>query len=124
MNKFVLVEKANMVFGTKFGSFVALKDISLSIREGEFVSLIGHSGCGKSTLLNLVAGLLQPTSGVLVCAGREIAGPGPDRGVVFQNHSLLPWLTCAENVYLAVELALAARNLVVQLNNGVREQAP
>jgi nitrate/nitrite transport system ATP-binding protein len=103
MEKFVSVEKANMVFTTKRGSFVALKDIDVSICEGEFVTLIGHSGCGKSTLLNLIAGLLAPSDGVLICAGREIAGPGPDRGVVFQNHSLLPWLTCAENVYLAVE---------------------
>jgi len=103
MDKFVSVENAKMVFKTKSGSFVALKDISLSIAEGEFVALIGHSGCGKSTLLNLVAGLLRPSDGVLICGGREIAGPGPDRGVVFQNHSLLPWLTCAENVHLAVE---------------------
>ena len=95
MDKFVSVEQANMAFKTKHGSFIALKDINVSLREGEFVTLIGHSGCGKSTLLNMVAGLLQPTSGVLLCAGREIAGPGPDRGVVFQNHSLLPWLTCA-----------------------------
>src|SRR4051812_20624518 len=103
MEKFVSVEQANMAFKTKQGSFIAMKDVNMSIREGEFVTLIGHSGCGKSTLLNMVAGLLQPTSGVLLCAGREIAGPGPDRGVVFQNHSLLPWLTCTENVYLAVE---------------------
>src|SRR3954463_297671 len=103
MEKFVSVEQANMAFKTKQGSFIALKDINVSIPAGEFVTLIGHSGCGKSTLLNMVAGLLQPTSGVLLCAGREIAGPGPERGVVFQNHSLLPWLTCAENVHLAVE---------------------
>jgi len=103
MEKFVLVENIDMSFKTPRGSFVALKDINLSIGEGEFVTLIGHSGCGKSTLLNLVAGLLVQTNGVLICAGREIAGPGPDRGVVFQNHSLLPWLTCAENIYLAVE---------------------
>ena len=103
MDKFVSVENAKMVFKTKSGSFVALKDISLSIAQGEFVALIGHSDCGKSTLLNLVAGLLRPSDGVLICGGREIAGPGPDRGVVFQNHSLLPWLTCAENVHLAVE---------------------
>ena len=115
MEKFVSVEQANMSFKTKPGSFVALKDVNLSIREGEFVSLIGHSGCGKSTLLNMVAGLLQPTSGVLLCAGREIAGPGPDRGVVFQNHSLLPWLTCAENVYLAVERVFSARETRSQL---------
>jgi len=103
MDKFVSVENAKMVFKTKSGSFVALKDISLSIAQGEFVALIGHSGCANSTLLNLVAGLLRPSDGVLICGGREIAGPGPDRGVVFQNHSLLPWLTCAENVHLAVE---------------------
>jgi nitrate/nitrite transport system ATP-binding protein len=88
----------------------------VSIRTGEFVTLIGHSGCGKSTLLNMVAGLLQPTGGVLLCAGREIAGPGPDRGVVFQNHSLLPWLTCAENVYLAVERVFGAGETKAQLN--------
>ena len=103
MEKFVSVENIDMRFKTKNGVFVALQDVNLAIGEGEFVTLIGHSGCGKSTLLNLVAGLLTPSSGVLLCAGREIAGPGPDRGVVFQNHSLLPWLTCAENIYLAVE---------------------
>ena len=80
----------------------------MSVAEGEFVTLIGHSGCGKSTLLNLVAGLLVPSTGVQICAGREIAGPGPDRGVVFQNHSLLPWLTCFENVMLAVERVFGA----------------
>ncbi len=115
MQKFVSVEQANMSFKTKQGSFVALKDVNLSIHEGEFVTLIGHSGCGKSTLLNMVAGLLEPTSGVLLCAGREIAGPGPDRGVVFQNHSLLPWLTCAENVYLAVERVFAGAESKAQL---------
>ncbi|MBV8032012.1 MAG: ABC transporter ATP-binding protein, partial [Betaproteobacteria bacterium] len=83
--------------------FVALRGIDLTVRKGEFVSLIGHSGCGKSTLLNLVAGLLKPTEGTVLLAGKHIDGPGPDRGMVFQNHSLLPWLTCFENVYLAVE---------------------
>ncbi|MDB5811946.1 MAG: nitrate transport ATP-binding subunit [Betaproteobacteria bacterium] len=115
MDKFVSVEQANMTFKTKHGGFVALKDVNVSISEGEFVTLIGHSGCGKSTLLNMVAGLLQPTSGVLLCAGREIAGPGPDRGVVFQNHSLLPWLTCAENVHLAVERVFGASESKAQL---------
>ena len=97
-----------MTFKTKKGPFVALRDIDLTIRRGEFVSLIGHSGCGKSTLLNLVAGLIAPSGGVLLCAGREIAGPGPERGVVFQNHSLLPWLTCFDNVHLAVERVFGA----------------
>jgi nitrate/nitrite transport system ATP-binding protein len=115
MEKFVSVEKVDMSFKTKSGTFVALQDVNLSIREGEFVTLIGHSGCGKSTLLNLVAGLLTATRGVLLCAGREIAGPGPDRGVVFQNHSLLPWLTCAENIYLAVERVFGETESKAQL---------
>jgi nitrate/nitrite transport system ATP-binding protein len=97
--KFLRVENVRM----SFGKFEALAGIDLTVQQGEFVSLIGHSGCGKSTLLNLVAGLLQPTEGGILLAEREIAGPGPDRGVVFQNHSLLPWLTCFDNVYLAVE---------------------
>ena len=103
MDKFVSIEYVGQSFDTKNGRFEALRDINLSIRKGEFVSLIGHSGCGKSTLLNLIAGITRPTEGVLLCAGKEIRGPGPDRAVVFQNHSLLPWLTCFQNVYLAVE---------------------
>jgi nitrate/nitrite transport system ATP-binding protein len=103
MKKYVQIENVQMSFETKQGPFIALKDIDLKIDPGEFVTLIGHSGCGKSTLLNLIAGLLLPTGGIMLCADREIGGPGPDRGVVFQNHSLLPWLTCYDNVYLAVE---------------------
>ena len=103
LDKYLRIEDVGMTFETRKGDFVALERIDLTVKKGEFVSLIGHSGCGKSTLLNLVAGLLRPTEGVMVLAGREIAGPGPDRGVVFQNHSLLPWLTCFDNVYLAVE---------------------
>jgi nitrate/nitrite transport system ATP-binding protein len=103
MDRYLRIENIGMSFETKKGSFVALDSIDLTIRKGEFVSLIGHSGCGKSTLLNLVAGLIMPTEGGILLAEREIAGPGPDRGVVFQNHSLLPWLTCFDNVYLAVE---------------------
>ncbi len=106
--KIVQIEKVGQSFETKKGSFTALRDIELDIREGESVSLIGHSGCGKSTLLNLIAGLTRPTTGVMLCEGREIAGPGPERAVVFQNHSLLPWLTCFDNVYLAVERVFAA----------------
>jgi len=103
MEKYVQIENVQMVFETRSGPFVALEDINLNIRQGECVALIGHSGCGKSTLLNLVAGLTRPTGGVLLAAGREIAGPGPDRAVVFQNHSLLPWMNCFGNVYLAVD---------------------
>ena len=103
MDRYLRVENVGMTFETKKDSFVALDRIDLTMKKGEFVSLIGHSGCGKSTLLNLVAGLQRPTEGGILLAEREIAGPGPDRGVVFQNHSLLPWLTCFDNVYLAVE---------------------
>ena len=109
MEKYVQLENVNMVFGTRKGPFVALQDVNLDIAQGEFVSIIGHSGCGKSTVLNMVAGLLSASSGTMLCAGREIAGPGPERGVVFQNHSLLPWLTCFDNVYLAVERVFGAK---------------
>jgi nitrate/nitrite transport system ATP-binding protein len=102
-NKFIDIQNAEMSFSTKKGVFNALTDVNLTVGKGEFVTLIGHSGCGKSTLLNLIAGLTQATGGMLLCANREIAGPSPERAVVFQNHSLLPWLTCYENVYLAVE---------------------
>ncbi|MFA6920991.1 MAG: ABC transporter ATP-binding protein [Gallionella sp.] len=115
MKKYVNVENVQMSFDTRKGVFVALKDVNLSIARGEFITLIGHSGCGKSTLLNLIAGLLIPTDGILLCADREIAGPGPDRGVVFQNHSLLPWLTCFDNVHLAVERVFGATEDKVQL---------
>ena len=114
-SRYLQIARAGMVFDTDNGSFIALRDIDLDIAQGEFVSLIGHSGCGKSTLLNLVAGLTVPTSGSLLCAEKEIAGPGPDRGVVFQNHSLLPWLTCFDNVYLAVERVFGAREGKAQL---------
>ena len=103
MEKIVQIENVHMTFNTRQGRYVALRDVNLTVHQGEFVVLIGHSGCGKSTLLNLVAGLLSFTDGVLLAHGREIVGPGPDRAVVFQNHSLLPWLTCFGNVHLAVE---------------------
>ncbi len=110
--RYVHIEGVGVQFVTKKGTFEALKDINLSITQGEFVSIIGHSGCGKSTVLNLIAGLLQPTSGNLFCAGREISAPGPERAVVFQNHSLLPWLSCFDNVYLAVERVFSSENNV------------
>ena len=106
--KFIDISGVEQVFKTKNGPFCALQDIHLTVAKGEFVALIGHSGCGKSTLLNLIAGLTMPTQGHLLCDNREIPGPGPDRAVVFQNHSLLPWLTCFENVYLGVERVFGA----------------
>jgi len=113
--KYIQIEGVEQTFKTNKGPFVALRDINLTVAKGEFVTMIGHSGCGKSTLLNLIAGLTTPTQGSLICANREITGPGPDRGVVFQNHSLLPWLTCFENVYLAVERVFGAAESRPQL---------
>lgn len=97
------IDHISMEFPTPTGPFVALKDVDLDIKKGEFVSLIGHSGCGKSTVLNVVAGLYQATNGGVVLDGKEVNEPGPDRAVVFQNHSLLPWLTAYQNVELAVK---------------------
>ena len=115
MEKYIDIQNAEMVFTTRKGRFHALREINLGVAKGEFVTLIGHSGCGKSTLLNLIAGLTLPTSGVLLCDNREIAAPGPERGVVFQNHSLLPWLICLENVHLAVERVFGASESRAQL---------
>lgn len=102
-SRYIEIRGVEQTFRTAKGPFRALRDIDLDVAKGEFVTLIGHSGCGKSTLLNLIAGLTTPTQGTLLCANREIAGPGPERAVVFQNHSLLPWLSCFENVHLGVE---------------------
>src|SRR5512133_2904910 len=112
---YIEISGVAQTFKTKKGLFCALEDINLTVAKGEFVALIGHSGCGKSTLLNLIAGLTTPSHGTLICANREIAGPGPDRGVVFQNHSLLPWLTCFENVHLAVERVFGKSDSRAQL---------
>jgi nitrate/nitrite transport system ATP-binding protein len=118
--RYLQIEGAAKTFVTRKGDFVALDDINLTIARGEFVALIGHSGCGKSTLLNLVAGLIRPTAGLLLLAGREIAGPGPDRAVVFQNHSLLPWMSCFDNVHLAVERVFGAHEGRAQLADRTR----
>jgi nitrate/nitrite transport system ATP-binding protein len=116
MNNFIQVDGVEMVFTTKKGRFHALREIDLTVEQGEFVTLIGHSGCGKSTLLNLIAGLTKPTAGTLICDNREIAAPGPERAVVFQNHSLLPWLSCFDNVHLAVERVFSATETKAQLD--------
>jgi nitrate/nitrite transport system ATP-binding protein len=119
MEKYLQIDGVQMTFETRKGPFVALAGIDLAVSRGEFVSLIGHSGCGKSTLLNLIAGLMRATAGTMLLANREIAGPGPDRGVVFQNHSLLPWLTCFENVHLAVERVFAGTEPKAKLKGRV-----
>lgn len=97
------ISDIDMVFPTPTGPFTALKNVDLKIDKGEFVSLIGHSGCGKSTVLNVVAGLYKASRGGVILNGKEVTEPGPERAVVFQNHSLLPWLTAYENVELAVK---------------------
>ena len=93
------------VFHTKNGPFEALRDINLQVAQGEFICVVGHSGCGKSTLLNMVSGFLSPSSGTVTLKDRPIEGPGPDRMVVFQNYSLLPWKSVDQNVALAVKAA-------------------
>ena len=115
--QYIDIQNVEQTFKTKKGPFCALQNVNLKVAKGEFIALIGHSGCGKSTLLNLIAGLTMPTQGVLLCSNREIGGPGPERAVVFQNHSLLPWLTCFENVYLAVERVFAATESKAQLRS-------
>ncbi len=100
---YLQIENVDMTFTKGSKSSNVLSNINLKVNRGEFISLIGHSGCGKSTVLNIVAGLLRATSGVVILDGKEVNDPGPDRSVVFQNHSLLPWLTVYENVALAVD---------------------
>ncbi|BAU44339.1 Bicarbonate transport ATP-binding protein CmpC [Leptolyngbya sp. O-77] len=108
MLPFVEIDHVDQVFPLPGGGeYIALKNIDLTIRKGEFVSLLGHSGCGKSTLLNIIAGLAKPAAGGVVLEGRQVTEPGPDRMVVFQNYSLLPWLTVRENIALAVNRVMA-----------------
>ena len=121
MSVFVAVDQIDKVFPLAGGgSYVALKGIDLQIKKGEFVSLIGHSGCGKSTMLNMVAGLDLPTEGVVTLEGQRITKPGPDRMVVFQNYSLLPWRTVRENIALAVNSVM--KDLPLGERKGIVEQ--
>ena len=103
MNSYLDIDHVGITFPTDNGPLTVLEDVNLSVEQGEFISLIGHSGCGKSTVLNIVAGLLQATKGGVVLESKEVTDPGPDRAVVFQNHSLLPWLSVYDNVKLAVD---------------------
>jgi nitrate/nitrite transport system ATP-binding protein len=106
---YLALEDISVTFPTKTGPFTALKGIELSIEKGEFVALIGHSGCGKSTLLNVIAGLTKASRGVVFLDGDTVEKPGPDRAVIFQDHSLLPWMTAEENVRLAVDKVMIAK---------------
>jgi len=107
MSAFLEIDHVSRVFKTQNGQpYVAVKDVYFEMKEGEFVSIIGHSGCGKSTVLNILSGLDKASAGGIVLEGREINEPGPDRMLVFQNHSLLPWLTVRQNIGLAVNRVL------------------
>jgi len=103
MKNYLEIDHVSITFPTDNGPLEVLDRVNLSIKQGEFISLIGHSGCGKSTVLNIVAGLLNATSGGVLLQGKEVDEPGPDRAVIFQNHSLMPWLSVYDNVRLAVD---------------------
>lgn len=103
MNAYLKLDHIDKYFDKGGSRAEVLKGINLTIEKGEFVSVIGHSGCGKSTMLNLIAGLTKVSAGAVLLENREVNEPGPERAVVFQNHSLLPWLSVYENVNLAVE---------------------
>lgn len=103
MDSYLYLDHVSIDFPTANGPFRALDKINLKINKGEFVSIIGHSGCGKSTVMNIVGGLYQATEGGVVLQGKEVNEPGPDRAIVFQNHALFPWLTCYQNVEIAVK---------------------
>ncbi len=105
---FLKLEHVDKTFKRDRKTSHVLSDVNLTLREGEFVSIIGHSGCGKSTMLNVIAGLTQVTRGVVLLEDQEVKEPGPDRAVVFQNHSLLPWLTVYDNVKIAVDKVFRA----------------
>ena len=109
----------NMDFPTPNGPFRALENVNLKVKKGEFVSIIGHSGCGKSTVLNIVAGLYQATAGGIILNGKEVTEPGPERAMVFQNHSLLPWLSAYENVELAVKTIFKGKKSKAEMKDWI-----
>src|ERR1044071_9466168 len=101
--RYLQIRDLMVSFPAAGGRYVAVRDINLIIERGQIVSLIGHSGCGKSTILNAIGGLVKPTQGEVILAGRRVDGPGPDRGIVFQHYSLLPWLSVYQNIFEAVD---------------------
>ena len=120
MHGYLTIEQVGKTFDTAGGCFTALSNVSLAIQKGEFVSIIGHSGCGKSTLLNIVAGLSRPSTGAVLLDGQVVDEPGPDRAVVFQNHSLLPWLSAYANVGLAVDKVFGKTKSAVERDSWTR----
>ncbi len=119
MSAFLDISQVSKRFNTDSGEFEALRNVDLKIRQGEFVSLIGHSGCGKSTVLNIVAGLLPASLGGVFLEGRQIDEPGPDRAVVFQHHALMPWLSVYENVELAVKAVFKGRKSKAEIREWI-----
>jgi nitrate/nitrite transport system ATP-binding protein len=102
----IVIDGITVSFKTPKGVFTAIRDISLTVKKGEIVSFIGHSGCGKSTLMGTISGMVKATKGTVTANGKIVTRPGPDRGLVFQNYSLLPWLTVYQNIYTAVDSAV------------------
>jgi nitrate ABC transporter ATP-binding subunit len=102
-SRYLQIRDLSVEFSTSTGRYLAVKDVNLTIARGEIVSLIGHSGCGKSTIINVIGGLARPSNGEVILRGQRIDGPGPDRGIVFQNYSLLPWLSVWGNIYEVVD---------------------
>ena len=100
------IKNLEISFPSPKGKFTAVRNVDLQVKKGEIVSIIGHSGCGKSTILNAVAGMLSPSQGSVTINGMPVKGPGPDRGIVFQNYSLLPWLSVYQNIFQAVDAAV------------------
>jgi nitrate/nitrite transport system ATP-binding protein len=100
------IKNLEISFPSPKGKFTAVRNVDLQVKKGEIVSIIGHSGCGKSTIMNAVAGMLTPTQGIVTINGIPVKGPGPDRGIVFQNYSLLPWLSVYQNIFQAVDAAV------------------
>ena len=106
----IVLDNVSVSFKTTKGFFTAVKDISLTVRKGEIVSLIGHSGCGKSTLMGTISGMVKPSKGKVLANDKIVTKPGPDRGIVFQNYSLLPWLNVYKNIFTAVDSALPGKS--------------
>ena len=119
MQKHLELSQVGISFPTPKGPFIALQNVNLSIAKGEIISLIGHSGCGKSTVLNIIAGLLKATEGGVILNHKEVNEPGPERAVVFQHHSLLPWLSVYENVALAVRQVFAGKMTKSQMQDWI-----
>ena len=116
---YLKIDHVDKSFNRGSATTEVLKDVTLGIEKGEFVSIIGHSGCGKSTLLNLVAGLMPVSAGAVLLENKEVNDPGPDRAVVFQNHSLLPWLSVFQNVELAVKQVFRGRKTRAEMRDWI-----